>query len=263
MQTLTNEFKKDHNIADVLQYFDNSGQKIVYIVVDTDGNKMAMKSFRNCSKRDIQEIEILKRFKYLEGISKVIKVENYKGTPILFEEYIDAPDLEDIIKDYTGNSVRITALIKNIADVLRPIWEARIVHRDLKPKNIKILSDEKPVIMDFGIARDLAAESITETGEDQPMTWNYASPEQYAKDKSSISYRTDFFVLGVIAYVLNYQRHPFGTSRDEIAGKFATKDNTIELEKENPLNAFFEANLMIDPSARPRNVDAFISTLKT
>lgn len=262
MQTLTDKFKKDHKIADVLACFDDGGQKIVYIVVDENGNKMAMKSFRNCSQRDIQEIEILKRFKDLDGISKVVKVVDYQGSPILFEEFIDAPDLEDIIKDYSDNNAKVAALIREVAKILRPIWEEKIVHRDLKPKNIKILSDGKPIIMDFGIARDLKAESITETGEDQPMTWNYASPEQYAKDKSSVTYRTDFFVLGIIAYVLNYQKHPFGASKEEVAKKFGKKDNTIELEKGNPLNAFFEANLVIDPSARPRNVDNFISTLK-
>ena len=263
MQTLTEEFKKDHKIVDVLHCFDDSGQKVVYIVVDASGNKMAMKSFRNCSRRDIQEIEILKKFKGLEGISKVIKVEDYKGSPILFEEFIDAPDLEDVIKDYAEDSVKISSLIKDIAEVLRPIWEKRIVHRDLKPKNIKILSDGKPIIMDFGIARDLTTESITETGEDQPMTWNYASPEQYAKDKNSINYRTDFFVLGIIAYVLNYQRHPFGASKEEVAKKFVERDNAIELEKDNPLNAFLEATLMLDPSARPRDVNAFILLLQT
>ncbi|MBI4158113.1 MAG: protein kinase [Candidatus Yanofskybacteria bacterium] len=261
MITLTEEFKKAHDIKDVLDCFDNSGQKIVYIVVDKNGNKMAMKSFRNCSKRDIQEIEILKRFKGLNGISRVVRVEDNKGAPILFEKYIDAPDLEDIIVNYAAKGTEIAALIKNIAEVLRPIWEAKIVHRDLKPKNIKILPDGKPVILDFGIARDLSAESITETGEDQPMTWNYASPEQYAKDKGSISYRTDFFVLGEIAYVLYYQRHPFGASKDEVAKKFTTRDNAIQLDNNCPLNPFLQEVLSTDPSARPRNVDLFISKL--
>lgn len=261
MHTLTQETMDHFGITKVLNTF-NGGQKIVYIVVDSNGNTLAMKCFRNCSQRDIQEIAILEKFKHLPGISRVVKVEDYQGSPVMFEEFIDAPNLEDIVASYAGDASKIGTLLKGLAETLRPIWEDRVVHRDLKPNNIKILPSGESVILDFGIARDLAAaESITDTGDDQPMTWNYASPEQYRKDKDSISYRTDFFVLGVIGYVLYYQRHPFGGSRDEVATKYSSLDNTISSDDDCKLNPFFEASMTFDPSMRPRNVDTFIATL--
>lgn len=260
MQTLSDEFKKTYRIASVGKQF-TTGQKIVYIVTDEDGVEMALKAFRNCNQRDIQEIEILQRFNELPGISKIVKTEEYEGNPILFEAFIDAPDLDEIMQSYAGDAERIAHLMNSIALILKPIWEEKIVHRDLKPRNIKILGDDSPVIMDFGIARDLSAESITATGDDQPMTWDYASPEQYQRDKAAITYRTDFFALAIIAYRLLYQRHPFGNTRDEVDQKFSQKDNAIILEEGNPLNNFFEANLALDPSLRPRNVEAFISSI--
>jgi len=255
----------DHfGITKVLNTFNNGAQKIVYIVIDSKGDTLAMKCFRNCSQRDIQEIAILEKFRHIEGISRVKRVEDYHGSPVMFEEFIDAPNLEDIVASYAGDASKIAALISGLAETLRPIWEDRIVHRDLKPNNIKILPNGKSVILDFGIARDLAAtESITETGDVQPMTWNYASPEQYRKDKDSISYRTDFFVLGVIGYVLYYQRHPFGENPDEVAVKYSSADNTILSDDNCKLNPFFEASMAFDPSMRPRNVDTFIATLYT
>ena len=228
MQTLTPEFQKQFGISKVIGSF-NGGQKIVYIVEDTSGKKMAMKSFIYYTPRDIQEIDILRRLGALPGISKIVDVKDYQGKPLLFEEYIEAPDLEEIIPSYEGNIDKVRTFIIDSVDILSPIWKEKIVHRDLKPKNIKILSDGKPIILDFGIARDLTAQSLTDTGETQPMTWNYASPEQYNGDKDSIGYRTDFFCLGLIAYMLYYQRHPFGSTKAEIEGKFATSDNEIAL----------------------------------
>lgn len=260
MQTLTNDFQKQFNIARVIDSF-TGGQKTVWIIEDNRGKKMAMKSFTYGNTRDFQEMDILKRFNSSSGIPKIIKIEDYQGKPLLFEEYIDAPDLHNIIATYKNDNVKISALIKHIAEILRPIWKAGIVHRDLKPKNIKILSDGKPVVLDFGIARDLAVESITNTGEGQPMTWDYASPEQYSKDKNSISYRTDFFCLGIIAYRLYYQKHPFGDTSAEIEKKFALQDNRIAFVLNDPLNDFFTAALSIEPSGRPRNVKMFVGTL--
>ncbi len=260
MHTLTDAFKKQFNITKVFDSF-SGGQKTVWIIEDVGGKKMAMKSFTFCNARDLQEMEILKRFNSSPGIPKIIKIEEYQGKPLLFEEYIDAPDLHEIIATYHNDSSKVVALIKDIAKVLKPIWEAKIVHRDLKPKNIKILLDSKPIVLDFGIARNLSVESITNTGDDQPMTWDYASPEQYRKDKNSISYRTDFFCMGLIMYRLYYQRHPFGNTKIEVANKFTIGDNTISLTLDDPLNKFFKATLNIDPSGRPRNVDLLLATL--
>lgn len=260
-QTLSEDFKKKHSVSEIIQRFE-SGQKTVYIIKDVNGQKLAMKLFRLCSARDLQEIKILNRFANVPGISKIVKVEEDAGVPVLFEEFIDAPDLHDILEEYKGNAKKIMLLMARIVEVLKPIWEAKIVHRDLKPKNIKILSNQEPVIMDFGIARDLSAESITETGDVQPMTWSYATPEQFSKEKGAISYRTDFFSLGIIAYHLYYQRHPFGISREEVENKFLSGDNTVLTDRDCELNSFFEATLAINPSVRSRTADILLATLR-
>ena len=88
-----------------------------------------------------------------------------------------------------------------------------IVHRDLKPANIIIRPDGTPCIIDFGIARFLDMESLTNTlSPSGPRTPLYASPEQMRNDKHLIDMRTDFFALGIVAMELFLGVHPYDPS---------------------------------------------------
>ncbi len=89
----------------------------------------------------------------------------------------------------------------------------------------------------------------------QPHSWPFASPEQLLGQKKHLSYRTDFFALGAIAYYLYYQNHPFGDVRDDVIAKMVAQDNQYATDKDCELNQFFEATLHFDVSARPRNVE--------
>ena len=147
---------------------------------------------------------------------------------------------------------------------MKPFWERTpsIIHRDIKPSNIIIRPSGHPVVIDFGIARDLGDESITDTDQPQPGSWQFAAPEQYAAKKYLISYRTDFFSLGVLAYYLFYNKLPFGTTKETIAEKYNKNYLLYDTIDECKLNPFFMETLKVLPAERPRTPDILLSLLQ-
>ncbi|MEO6593574.1 MAG: bifunctional serine/threonine-protein kinase/formylglycine-generating enzyme family protein, partial [Planctomycetota bacterium] len=109
----------------------------------------------------------------------------------------------------TGNAyVRSCArLMADVANALVAAHRERIVHRDLKPNNILIHPAGRPVLVDFGLARDEQALKLTKSGE-QVGTPAYMAPEQ-ASGGRSVDARVDIWGLGAVLYELLTLRAPF------------------------------------------------------
>lgn len=259
---LTPEFCDTFGITKVHKSF-TGGQKHVFIVTKK-GDKCALKVFINYGKRDIRELSIYKEFKDVADIPKILSIEDYNGDKIVFETYIEGDNLKDVFSNYKGDNNKVIGLISYVCNILKPFWERKpsIIHRDIKPSNIIIRPSGNPVVIDFGIARNLGEESITDTGQPQPHSWPFAAPEQYAGEKNLISYRTDFFSLGVLAYYLFYNILPFGTTKEAIKEKYNKNDLSYNTTDECNLNPFFNETLRVMPAERPRTPDILINLLQ-
>lgn len=235
------------------------GQKTVFIVT-IEGKKHALKIINIADERFEREIKICNEFSKNTGIPVITKVEQFEKETIILEEYIEGNDLSELVADFEKDDRKICNLLLNIIEILAPVWEAKYVHRDLKPQNIRLNTKGNPTVLDFGIARALEEESITVTG-GQPLSWLFASPEQYTGQKRLISYRTDFFCLGIIAFHLYMKAYPFGSNRTEIAERF--EQGNLEISTGSQLiDNFCNAVFKINPSERPRNVESLIKLLK-
>ena len=79
------------------------------------------------------------------------------------------------------------------------------MHRDLKPENVMIQPGDGLKVMDFGIAKVLAAAHATNT--QSIGTLQYMSPEQI--DAKTIDPRSDLYSLGLIFYEMLAGAPPF------------------------------------------------------
>jgi predicted Ser/Thr protein kinase len=86
-----------------------------------------------------------------------------------------------------------------LADALHALHERGIVHRDVKPRNIVVQPSGRMVLADFGIARTISSEALTQTGE-MLGTPLYMSPEQLLGMNADIDGRTDVYCLGAALY---------------------------------------------------------------
>ncbi len=136
------------------------------------------------------------------------------GRCFLAMEYLEGGDLKQRIDTglATGEALR---LLKLIAQCLAFVHQKGIIHRDIKPENILFRGDDLPVLTDFGVARQLQADSSLTMDGSAIGSPHYLSPEQ--AEQKTLDPRTDIYSLGIVFYEMLTGRQPFsGESPIEI-----------------------------------------------
>lgn len=96
-----------------------------------------------------------------------------------------------------------------VADALHHAHQAGVVHRDVKPGNLLLDQRGTVWVTDFGLAKAVGTDDLTNTG-DVLGTLAYMAPEQLAGHADA---RTDVYALGATLYELLTLQPPF---RDEV-----------------------------------------------
>ena len=117
--------------------------------------------------------------------------------PFIAMEYVSGGTLATRIHEgmTSLSALRVTS---QIARALDAIHARGIIHRDLKPPNILFRENGRPVLVDFGLAKDLTAHSTLTRHGMVIATPRYMSPEQCLG--RTADHRSDLYSLGVIFY---------------------------------------------------------------
>ena len=160
--------------------------------------------------RFMQEARAQSRLDH-QHICKVYEVGTVDGKPYIAMELVEGQTLDRAAAQLTLQEK--LQLLMTCAEALHAAHEQGIIHRDIKPSNIMVERSRdgslRPVIMDFGLARESGdAHGLTESGAVMG-TPAYMSPEQARGEARRLDRRSDVYSLGATLYDVLTGRPPF------------------------------------------------------
>jgi len=201
--------------------------------IERDGDVKALKLYNRSgvTARSLREIEAMRRCDHpniakLMGLDAVV-VDGAEFTYLL-EEYLEGGTLSARVGRLQRED--LCSIAVSLSDALCHLTDLRLVHRDLKPDNVMFrdVTCSSPVIVDFGLVRDLGDTSLTATWLEQgPGSPFFSAPEQLNNEKGLIDWRTDQFGLGVTLAIAYYGDHPYRAhgreTNDAVLNRVASK----------------------------------------
>ena len=161
-------------------------------------------------------------------------------------------------------------IIEQVARGLAAAEACGVVHRDLKPSNLMIQSDTSGElvvkIIDYGVAKVMAADPAVQTQAGFIGTPAFASPEQFNESgQQQVDTRSDIYSLGITLWYLLTAQMPFaGRSIEEVRAKQAQPLPLQQLKAAHVPGecvALLKSMLAFDPSNRPQTAHELLTKL--
>ena len=140
------------------------------------------------------------------NIVTVIDRGEQDGRQFIVFEYVDGQNLKDLMRNGPLEVRDAIGLTLQVARALSFAHDRGLVHRDVKPQNVLLNEDGQAKVTDFGIARSLDVQGVTQTGT-VLGTSDYIAPEQARGQK--VDPKTDIYSLGAVLYELLVGEVPF------------------------------------------------------
>jgi eukaryotic-like serine/threonine-protein kinase len=149
------------------------------------------------------------------NILAIFQVGQHDEAPFIVSELLAGETLRDRLREGALPVRKAVDYAVQTARGLAAAHEKGIIHRDLKPENIFITDDGRAKILDFGIAKLVAAEDAADGATVSAQTASgtvlgtigYMSPEQVRGQ--AVDTRADIFSFGAILYEMLSGRGPF------------------------------------------------------
>jgi eukaryotic-like serine/threonine-protein kinase len=130
------------------------------------------------------------------------------GMPYFVMELVDGQPIDRYAQ---GLPVQARlALFRTLCQVVGYAHSKGVVHRDLKTDNVLVTGDGVVKLVDFGIAKQIAADAQATATAQRMMTLAYSSPEQVRGGE--VTPASDVYSLGVVLYRLLTQTSPYGSA---------------------------------------------------
>ncbi|HZD32778.1 MAG TPA: serine/threonine-protein kinase, partial [Candidatus Angelobacter sp.] len=166
---------------------------------DLAGNPAILARFK-------QELVLARQVTH-RNIIRIYDLNEAEGVKFITMEFIEGEDLRSILtREGKLPPKEAINIMRQACSGLLVAHQEGVIHRDLKPGNIMKDASGRVVIMDFGLAKTVQSDGMTQTGM-MIGTMEYMSPEQAMG--SELDARSDIFTMGLIFYELLTGNIPF------------------------------------------------------
>jgi non-specific serine/threonine protein kinase len=183
-------------------------------------------------------------------------------------EYVDGVTLRQKMTHISASLKDVVDIGVQLASAIAAAEAAGLVHRDIKPDNIMLRRDGYVKLLDFGLARPVAAEPDlhkTDPGVVRGTVF-YMSPEQLRG--MVLDSRSDVWSMGVLLYELVSGRLPFdGESSSDVAASILRSEPPALVQRDDTpapprLAAILHRTLMKDRARRYATAEELLWDLK-
>ncbi len=188
---------------------EKGGMSILYLGTHPDSKEPT--AIKVLSPKFTANPEVIKRFTSEAGIiamtdhPNIVKMYGqgqWEGGLYIAMEFIEGASLRQYLLRHPLSLKQALEMIMDVAYALCHLHTHGVIHRDLKPENILLTEDNVIKVIDFGIAQLLTEGNKDPLQQHRLMgTPIYMSPEQQ-ENPESVSYASDIYSLGIIAYEL-------------------------------------------------------------
>jgi len=225
---------------------------------DLAGNPAILARFK-------QELVLARQVTH-RNIIRIYDLNEAEGVKFITMEFIEGEDLRAILTRHGKLSPKEAIDIMRQACLgLLTAHQEGVIHRDLKPGNIMQDASGRVVIMDFGLAKTVQGDGMTQTGM-MIGTMEYMSPEQAMG--SDLDARSDIFTMGLIFYELLTGNIPFRAESAIASLVKRTQERAVPLSDVDPtlppaLSLIAAKCLERDRNARYSSIQEIIDDLDT
>lgn len=259
----------------LIRKLDAGGMGVVYVAEQVSlGRLVALKVIRPeyadspaALARFEREARAVARLRH-DNIVSIHAVGSQDGTHYLAMELIPGQGLDELLDGVAPpiSPMQAVAWAADLAEALHYAHGEGIVHRDVKPSNVRITTDGRPILVDFGLARDLNGGSLTMTGAFVGSP-HYVAPERIEGGQGLVDARTDVYSLGVTLYECVTGHVPFrGDSVEQVFHRILVEDppppRGVVAAISRDLEIVLLAAMEKDPSRRYVTARAFAEDLR-
>ncbi|MEH1922056.1 serine/threonine-protein kinase [Nostoc sp.] len=179
----------------------------------------------------------------------------------LVQEFIEGQNLLDELKQQgIFNEQKIRELLLDLLEILKTVHQQKVIHRDIKPENIIRRSDEKLVLIDFGISKQLTMTVITNPGTTVGSR-GYAPREQMEEGQAYPA--SDLYSIGATCFHLLSGIHPWILWQQQGYGWVSSWGKHLQQPVSHKLEQILDALLQKEYQQRYQSVEEVSQSLNS